>query len=206
MEELETASHNNMEASSETVATETVETTQTETTVETPETKEEVKQEETKPEETKEESKVPEKYEEFTLPEGMEYSQEVADNFKAVAKELGLPQEAAQKLVDFQSNMIKEQVAAQAKQAESWKQESEKSIGKDGIEQANRALAQFTSPEFVQFLNESGLGNHPSMIKAFQQVYNKIGESSFVDNNSGGSAPLRNDYRSYYPSMKDFYK
>jgi hypothetical protein len=176
--------------------TATVENTSTETT--SAET-EEAKTEETKP-------TIPESYEDFSLPEGMEYDQASSDNFKAVAKELGLSQEAAQKLVSFQTDLIKAQQEAQTNQMNSWRQESEKSIGKDGIEQANRALAEFTSPEFIQYLNDTGLGNHPALIKTFQKVYDKIGESSFVDNNSSGTVSLRNDYSKLYPSMKDFYK
>lgn len=205
MDEIETAA--NLDTAAAESTTQTVESTEkVEEAVNATTTETAIDNETESKEVHKTESEVPESYKEFTLPEGMEYDVEVADSFKAVAKELGLSQEAAQKLVDYQTNIAKVQQDAHVKQMESWRQESEKSIGKDGIEEANRALNQFASPEFVQYLNESGLGNHPAMIAAFKNVYEKIGESSFVDNNTSGQVSLRNDYSKLYPSMKDFYK
>jgi len=152
------------------------------------------------------ESEIPEAYEDFKVGDGLEYNKEASEQFKVVAKELGLSQENAQKLVDYQSQNLKSAMDAQTKQQNEWKATAEKTHGKDGIEQANRALTTLAKPEFVEFLKSSGLGNHPEMIGVFKEVFAKIGESSFVSNNSNGSGIMRNDYSGIYKMDKSFKK
>jgi len=63
-------------------------------------------------------------YTDFAVPDGMEMDAEVLTNFKGIAKELGIPQEAAQKLIDLQASMETKRSAAaeqaQAEQAQQW--------------------------------------------------------------------------------------
>src|SRR5687767_9805038 len=110
-------------------AQQTQETTTPPTTPTTPPTTPPVSTEEktttsteTKPsllnEETKEAKPgAPEKYEAYKLPEGWELAEEVATEANTMFKELGLSQEAAQKLVDF---YVKTSESSQDSVANAW--------------------------------------------------------------------------------------
>lgn len=129
---------------------------------------------------------VPEKYE-FTAPEGGELNPEVMTKFEGVAKELGLSQEAAQKVVDAMGPQI---ASAQKAQFEAIKTQwtdsarTDKEFGGDKLDEnlavAKKALDAFGTPELRTLLNESGLGNHPEIIRAFYRAGQKISAPNFV--------------------------
>ena len=56
---------------------------------------------------------VPEAYEKFSLPEGFEYDEGKAKEFGALARELGLPQDKAQRLVDMYVGNLQQGLSAQ---------------------------------------------------------------------------------------------
>lgn len=131
----------------------------------------------------------PEKYE-FKATEGLTFAPEVLGSFEGLAKELGLPQEAAQKVLDTMGPQIAAaQQAAIAKQQAEWTalSASDKEFGGEKLAEnlavAKKALDAVGSPELTQLLNDSGLGNHPEIIRAFLKVGKSISEGSFV---SGG--------------------
>ena len=65
---------------------------------------------------------------------------------------------------------------------------------------AKKALDAFGSPELVKMLNESGLGNHPEIVRAFYRAGQKISSGSFVP--SGAGAPQTRDAaKTLYPNM-----
>ena len=120
--------------------------------------------------------KAPEKYE-FTAPEGAELDSKAVELFEPVARELDLSNEQAQKLAGLWPQL---QEQMQQRQAESWGQQVEqwaadtkadKEIGGDKLQvsvgHAQKALDSFASKEFREFLDTTGLGNHPEMVRAF---------------------------------------
>ena len=129
-------------------------------------------------------------YTDFTVPEGVEMNAEVVAEFKAIAKELGIPQESAQKLIDLQVRMesgrteaIQKAIADQSRQwAETIK--ADKEFGGEKFDQtkavAIKAVERYGSPELRSLLNESGLGNHPEMVKLFHRVGQSISEDGLV--------------------------
>lgn len=129
-------------------------------------------------------AEVPEKYE-FKAPEGMTLDKPTVEKFSVLAKELKLPQDAAQKLVDLQMNFAKEQGEAlrtsYAQTVESWKQETVKALGA-GYEQelgfAAKAINKFGTPELKQLLNETGLGNHKELAMLLIKVGKTVGEDN----------------------------
>lgn len=139
---------------------------------------------------------VPEKYE-FTAPDGTQLNPDVIGKFEGVAKELGLSQEAAQKVVDAMAPQL---AAAQAAQFESVKTEwansarADKEFGGDkfaeNLSVAKKALDAFGTPELATLLNETGLGNHPEIIRAFYKAGQKISGSNFVPGGASGAAPV----------------
>lgn len=129
----------------------------------------------------------PEKYE-FKAPEGVSLDKPTLEKFSVLAKELNLPQEQAQKLVDLQMNFAREQSEAlktsYAQTVEGWKQETVKALGAGHEKElgfAAMALNKFGTPELKQLLNETGLGNHKELAMLLIKVGKKVSEDTLVD-------------------------
>lgn len=156
----------------------------------------------------------PEQYEEFKAPEGQQFDPEVINNFKEVAKDLNLSQEAAQKMLDKMGPVVAQRQMQQVEHLRNqWAEQStaDKEFGGDklgeNLEVARKALDSFGSPELKSLLNESGLGNHPEFIRLLYRAGKAISEDSFVGGApSGGSTPKATsnaDYaNSLYPSQR----
>jgi len=161
----------------------------------------EKKQEEKKPE------GAPEKYE-FKAAEGQELDAAALEQFEPIARELNLTNEQAQKMVDLYGTQILPMV--QKQQAEAWQKTTEqwaadvkadKEIGGDkltaSIGVAQRALETFGTPDLKQYLNSTGLGNHPDLIKFCVKVGQAMSEDKVV---TGGHDGGSNDLVSaFYP-------
>jgi hypothetical protein len=152
---------------------------------------------ETKVEETKQSA--PEEYADFTAPEGMVFDKESAGDFMGIAKDLGLTQDGAQKLIDLYGTKLLGQQEAQRKQLEDWATESTKSFKPAEIELANKTLSKFGSPELIEVLKSTGLGNHKQMIALFKNIGSQISEGQFVDGGTKYTPKSAADV--LYPSM-----
>lgn len=137
-------------------------------------------------------AKAPEKYE-FKAPEGQTLAPEVMTEFSKVAKEMDLSQEQAQKLVDSVApQMLQAQKAAFDKQVSEWTEsaKTDKEFGGEKLSEnlsvAKKALETFGTPELTKLLNDTGLGNHPEIIRAFYKAGKQISPATFVN---GGKAP-----------------
>lgn len=156
------------------------------------------KQEGDKPTEKKESDKpegAPEKYE-FQAAEGVELDTEALKEFEPVAREMNLTNEQAQKLVDVYPKIL---AGVQQRQAEAWQQTTEqwaadvkadKEIGGDklpsNLSAAQRALDQFGTPELKEYLNTTGLGNHPDLVKTFVKIGKAMSEDGMVTGGNDG--------------------
>ncbi|EPV0628789.1 peptidase [Citrobacter koseri] len=140
----------------------------------------------------------PEKYE-FQAAEGVELDSEALKDFEPVARDLNLTNEQAQKLVDAYPKIL---AGVQQRQAEAWQQTTEqwaadvkadKEIGGDkltsNLSAAQRALDQFGTPELKEYLNTTGLGNHPDLVKTFVKIGKAMSEDKVLSggHDSGGS-------------------
>lgn len=153
----------------------------------------------------------PEKYE-FKAPENKNFDPEVIEAYSTVAKELNLPQESAQKILDAIAPKIAERY--EARQAEALQQfkadlvnqtKADKELGGDKLQEnvavAEKALAAFGTPELRKLLTDSGLSNHPEVIRAFFRAGKAISEDKFVP---GGTAPPKgatNPAKALYPNQ-----
>lgn len=137
----------------------------------------------------------PEKYE-FTAGEGVELDTEALKDFEPVARELNLTNEQAQKLVDAYPKIL---AGVQQRQAEAWQKQTEgwaetvkadKEIGGDkltaNLSAAQRALDQFGTPELKEYLNATGLGNHPDLVKTFVKIGKAMSEDGMVTGKESG--------------------
>ena len=135
----------------------------------------------------------PESYE-FKAPEGSTLDDAVIGQFSEVAKELNLTQDAAQKILD---KMAPAMAARQAEQIEAiragWADEArvDKEFGGDKLDEnlgtAKRALDQFGTTELRTLLKETGMGNHPEVIRFMYRAGKAISEDGFVPGGRQGA-------------------
>ena len=128
----------------------------------------------------------PEKYE-FKPVEGRELDSETMSTFAEVAKEAGLTQDAAQKILDRMAPQMAQRQQAQIEAIRNeWvaasKTDSEFGGEKiaENLATAKKALDQFGTPELRALLNESGLGNHPEIIRLMYRAGKAISEDTYV--------------------------
>jgi hypothetical protein len=146
------------------------------------------------------EAGAPEDYGDFEIPEGMELDEKAMEEFVPIAKELDLNKEQAQKLVSLYSEQAKANITAQQEEyadvREDWIKEvkADKEVGgknfDESIGTAREALKNFGSPELTELLNETGLGDHPQVIKFFHKVGSALKEDGMVTGGSSTSAPV----------------
>jgi hypothetical protein len=149
----------------------------------------------------------PEKYE-FKAEEGRAFDPKVIEQFSEVARELDLPQDAAQKILDKMAPTL---AARQAEALEAARADwadtarTDKEFGGDKLNEnlavAKKALDQFGTPELRTLLNESGLGNHPEVIRVLYRAGKAISEDRFVGGSVGGPPASRDAARALYPSQ-----
>lgn len=136
----------------------------------------------------------PEKYE---FKDADKMDPKVLEAFSESAKEVNLTQDAAQKLLDKVAPALQAQRDEQVKAVhQQWIEAStnDKEFGgdkfKENLGTAKRAFDQFTTPEFRTFLDETGLSNHPEIIRAFWKVGKAISEDKLVSGQPGGKATV----------------
>lgn len=150
-------------------------------------------------------AKAPETYE-FKAPEGMVLDPAQVEAFTPVAKELGLTNDQAQKLVDLQvaattasAKRWTDQVAAWGEEAKADPEFGKQNLGKSTAAVA-KALDKFGSPEARKALDDSGMGNHPALLKLFRAVGLAMGEDNFATGNSGGGGTPRTAAEILFPN------
>jgi hypothetical protein len=133
----------------------------------------------------------PESYE-FKAPEGTQFDDAVIGAFSEVAKELNLSQDQAQKVLDkmapvIAARQLEQFQAARTEWAEAAK--TDKEFGGENLAEnlgtAKKALDTFATPELRALLEESGLGNHPEVIRVFYRAGKAISEDRFVAGQGG---------------------
>lgn len=157
-------------------------------------------------EEAKQPDGAPETYE-FAAPDGQQFDPAVVEQFADVARELNLTQEAAQKVLDKMAPVIASRQAEQVQAArEQWATDAkaDKEYGGDKLSEnlsmAKKAMDGFATPELRTLLNESGLGNHPEVIRVFVRVGKAMSEDSFVAGSKDPTAGKGHDPKRLYPN------
>lgn len=148
----------------------------------------------------------PEKYD-FKAPEGKAFDEAVLNEFSTVAKELNLTQDAAQKMLDKMAPSIAAQQQARIESVRAEWETSSRADKEFGGEKLTENLAvaktfadKFSTPELKQLLNETGLGNHPEVIRLFYRAGKAISQDTFVGGRGTSSTELSNAQR-MYPGM-----
>lgn len=151
--------------------------------------------------------KPPEKYE-LKLADGAAITPDVIEKTSAVAKELGLSNEHGQKVLDHVNATVAARLDAiqksEAPDGEAWTKRvdgwesaalADPELGKGDPKQfeavaaqAKAALTKFFPPEVAEFLQQTGFGSHPGVIKGFHKIAKAMGEATFVTGADKGGA------------------
>lgn len=139
------------------------------------------------------------------MPEGVELDKAAADEFTTFAKDAKLTPEQAQKVADIGAAMIQRQAQQFATTIETWQTavKTDPEIGGDKLDatlaSAKSVLATFGKPELTAVLDQTGLGNHPELIRLLANIGKKMSPDTFV---GGKQEPVAADpAKLMYPSM-----
>jgi len=148
---------------------------------------------------------LPESYE-FTAPEGVELHEGAKEAYAEIAKDLKLTQEQAQaafeKLAAKGHANQKAQLDAITK---GWAEQStaDPEFGGEKLQEnlvvAKKALDTFGTPELRALFNESGLGNHPEVIRFMVRAGKAVSEDKFI---AGGASSQSQQQVNFYPASK----
>ena len=124
------------------------------------------------------------KYERPEIPEGMTYNENLEKEFMSFAHERGMTQGQVKDILDYyndiQSNAFVEQGAA-IKQAQTEAETKLRKEWKNGydneVSQAIKAFQQFADKDDANYLDATGKGNDPVLIKVFNKVAKAMSES-----------------------------
>lgn len=159
---------------------------------------------EAKAEEAKPERAAPESYE-FKAPDGVELNPALLGEFEGLARELNMPQDEAQAIVErmtpkIQARMQAQQIEIMAQARADWLQQIEADAEIGGAAKqasqasAAKALHQFGTPELRALLKDSGLEAHPEVVRFFSRAGKAISEDSFVS----GRPPTKSTAQALY--------
>jgi hypothetical protein len=124
------------------------------------------------------------------LPEGMEYSPDIDKAFATKAHELGLNKKQAAALREWQLGIMSEGHKQQSSQTEIARSDGEAKLKSSwgraydqNLTIAKSELKKRASPEFVAYMETSGLGNHPAMAEFLYNVAKETrGEAELIGN------------------------
>lgn len=146
-------------------------------------------------------AQAPAKYNDFTPPEGVELDAPVITEFQAVARDLGLSQEDAQAIVDrlapvVAKNHVASVLGLARTASDEWiaKAAIDPEYGGDKFAE-NAAIAKktfdlFGTPALAKFLKDSGMGNHPELVRWAFRIGQKIGpDDKFVGGTEASNRP-----------------
>lgn len=117
----------------------------------------------------------------FTAPDGVTLDEARLGEFTTIAKELKLPQDSAQKLVDIAVRMQQSAAEAAVQQASDWAEEvkADKDLGGDKLAESTAVAMkaiELGPPGLKDLLNNTGLGNHPLLFKWAHAVGKALSE------------------------------
>lgn len=172
---------------------------------------------------------VPESYT-LRLPDGSTLGADFVTRTADIARALGLSNEAGQQLLDAQIAEVTKASTSSAEQAKAdaikamqpggavWTEQTGKwhdaaladtELGgspeklKATTDLALKVMHQFATDDTKKFLNDSGLGNHPELLRVFARIGKSMSESSFKLAGPGDAAPKTQEERlaRRYPTM-----
>lgn len=145
-------------------------------------------------------NQLPEAYE-WRLPEGVQIGEGETETYQSLFRELSLTQEQVDRIAEVEGELAQARIQQQEQMREDWKAAAQKDeeLGRDWdltLQRAGYALNELADEEFANFLEDTGLGDHPVLIKAFARLGQVMSNDQF---GSGNPAPEQQpSYRSWY--------
>lgn len=128
-------------------------------------------------------------YKDLSLPDGAAVDEKEMANYKNLAKELNLTAESAQAILNFEAKRLQ---AGAAAAAAAWQEQVKQEHGDKlptVMATCARAINQFGGDELRTLLDQTGLGNHPILVRAFYQAGSLLKE----DKQAGSSGSAKAD-------------
>lgn len=143
------------------------------------------------------------------------YNQGVVEEFKKKAHETGMSAEGVRSMAEWYKGLEIKQREAMEKskqiQAEHYVLELKKDFGANfdsEVRNARKALDAYTDEAFKKYMDDTGLGNHPSLVKAFAKIGRELSEDKLVQSDTATrlakSDEIRRSEISRLRSDKDF--
>jgi hypothetical protein len=130
------------------------------------------------------------------------YNQGIVEDFKKKAHENGMTNEAARKMAEWYKEIeLKQQEAyrvSREAQADQNILELKKEFGvrfDDEVKNARKALDAYTDKAFKQYMDDTGLGNHPALVKAFAKIGRELSEDRLVQSETASRLAQNEDLR-----------
>lgn len=153
---------------------------------------------------------VPEKYE-FKTADGQAIEGEFVGKFEAIAKDLKLPQEAAQRVAQLGAEMHQSFAAQQAQSlldaVQKWESEAaaDQEIGGTKLQEnlaiSKKALAELGTPALADLLEKSKLGSHPEVIRFLVRSGKAISQDSRLVTGARKPTIIESNAQRMYPNM-----
>jgi hypothetical protein len=157
---------------------------------------------------------VPEKYE-LKLPENAVLEAADVEDTAALAKELGLSNEAAQKLLEKRdadrASLLEGQQKFLRDAVASWEnavKADPEIIGEKGtdfkanVTLAKQALNRFGSPDLIKALKETGYGSHPELVRMMVRIGKAMRDDVMHEGKNLGGDKNRDPAEKFYPQTK----
>ncbi len=130
------------------------------------------------------------------------YNQGIVEDFKKKAHENGMTNEAARKMAEWYKEIeLKQQEAyrvSREAQADQNILELKKEFGvrfDEEVKNARKALDAYTDKAFKQYMDDTGLGNHPALVKAFAKIGRELSEDRLVQSETASRLAQNEDLR-----------
>lgn len=122
----------------------------------------------------------------------LDSNNELTPDYKKLAHDIGLSQQQAQALHDWYNQTVgsvQEQAQAHREQMDvenlrALQQEWKGDFNKNA-DLAHRAFKHFADESAMEIMNESGLGNHPAIVKMFSQIGRMLAEDGSLHSGEG---------------------
>ncbi|MCF7811459.1 hypothetical protein K9N50_10780 [bacterium] len=151
------------------------------------------------------------------LPEGITISDDVENAFRAKFHELGVSKKAGQELYNYYMQFWIGGLQADQEARKTAIEEGIKSLEADwgardseqykaNLTFMDRAVAKFGGPELQKHLDDTGMGNNPTLIKTFVQIGKAMSDDTLsLGGGGGGEVELGPDGRPLfeYPNSPD---
>lgn len=141
----------------------------------------------------------------LALPEGIPVDEAAASSLMALAKEKGFDQATVQQLAGIAAEMQQRAFEQHAQLTADWVNQvkADPEIGGDRLPEAlghaRRALDEFGTPELRALLDETGLGNHPALVRFVVNAGKKLADDGFVASRT--AVVERDPAKLLFPSM-----